>query len=513
MTIECISNPKRELSLPVFLLKDGEAVERHQFFSLFSSEDQRYITAFATKAPVKDGHTHLLFTPSGREAVLMGVAPRSAWNHRRMFLAARRLIAFARREKIKQILVHFDDWSVSLFAKDRAALAEIVAIQFEMANFEFTHYKTPPAEGWSFVERIGVFSKKREKVLAEAFARGKVIGEEVNSARVLSNTPAQDLTPQSFAREAKRIGKAYGIRVSVLGKQAMEKLGMGGIIGVGKGSMHEPQFIIMEYLPVRAPRRKHEAIEQPIVLVGKGVTFDTGGLNLKPEQGLLEMHMDMSGGAAVLHTIATLARLKVKKNIVALIPVVENMTSGSSYHPGDLLRTMSGKTIEVLNTDAEGRIILADALTYAKRYNPRLIVDVATLTGAAEVALGKRASALFTNDRGLEKLFRETGERTGDFVWPLPLWEEYGEDIKGTFGDLANVGKGRVGGAITGAMFLWEFVKDKEAPRFGSGHAGQGPAWVHLDIAPRMVALEGEYLAKGAVGASISLLTSILRKF
>ena len=210
------------------------------------------------------------------------------------------------------------------------------------------------------------------------------------------------------------------------------------------------------------------------------------------------MHMDMSGGAAVIHTIALAARLKIKKNIVGLVPAVENMPSGSSYRPGDILRTMSGKTIEVLNTDAEGRIILADALTYAKKYNPRLVVDVATLTGAAMAALGQRASAIFSRDEKLLRNFAAFGEQSGDYVWPLPLWDEYESEIKGTFGDVANIGKTRYGGAITGAMFLYQFAKDLNCP------------WVHIDIAPRMTAVEGEYLSKGAAGAPIRLLIKFL---
>jgi leucyl aminopeptidase len=209
--------------------------------------------------------------------------------------------------------------------------------------------------------------------------------------------------------------------------------------------------------------------------------------------------MDMSGGAAVIHALALAARLKLKKNIVGLVPAVENMPSGSSYRPGDVLKSMSGKTIEVLNTDAEGRIILADALTYAKRYNPRLVVDVATLTGAAVVALGERASALFTRDPKLEAKFREWGELSGDFVWPLPLWEEYEQEIKGTFGDWANVGSTRWGGAITAAVFLAQFA--------------EGYPWVHLDIAPRMTALPDEYLSKGAAGAPVRLLIRMLEEF
>ena len=212
-----------------------------------------------------------------------------------------------------------------------------------------------------------------------------------------------------------------------------------------------------------------------------------------------EMHMDMSGGAAVIRTVVLAARLNLKKNIVGLVPAVENMPSGSSYRPGDILKTMSGKTIEIGNTDAEGRVILADALTYAERYQPRLVVDVATLTGAAVAALGQRASALFTKNEKLSRLFERLGEESGEYVWPLPLWDEYEEDIKGTFGDWNNSGKTRWGGAITGAMFLYQFAKKYP--------------WVHIDIAPRMTSIDGDYLAKGAAGAPMGLLVRLLEKF
>ena len=209
--------------------------------------------------------------------------------------------------------------------------------------------------------------------------------------------------------------------------------------------------------------------------------------------------MDMSGGAAVIHAIVLAAKMKLKKNIVALVPAAENMPSGGSYRPGDQLRTMSGKTIEVLNTDAEGRVVLADALSYAKKYKPRLVVDVATLTGAAMVALGVHASAIFSKDEQLIERFRALGEESGDYVWPLPLWEEYEDDIKGTFGDFANTGKTSYGGAISGAIFLYQFAKDYP--------------WVHIDIAPRMTAVDGDHLSKGAAGEPVRLLMRLLETY
>jgi leucyl aminopeptidase len=249
----------------------------------------------------------------------------------------------------------------------------------------------------------------------------------------------------------------------------------------------------MEYL--KGPKG-----EQPIVICGKGVTFDTGGLQLKPSNAIYEMHMDMSGGASTIHTLASLARLKVKKNVIGLVPAVENMPSGSSYRPGDVLKTITGKTIEVLNTDAEGRVILADALGYAQKYKPRLVIDLATLTGAAMVALGHRASALFTTEDDVAERMGVAGELSGDFVWRMPLWEEFETEIKGAFGDVANLGKhDRMGGAATAAAFLWQFIK--------------GYPWVHVDIAPRMTAVEGDHFAKGSIGAGVQLLVQFIRNY
>lgn len=476
---------------PVFLLKQKEKLEKHPFFGFLNKTDRGYLLAFQKKSPLKPDHNHLIFLPGGSEVLLLGLPERSKFNHRKALLAARRVIFVARRERIKNIAVNLDDLIVSDSPRDRKELAELLAMEFQIANFEFVEYKTKPSEGWFFVEEVAVATRGNLNI-SDALTRGRMIGEEVNHARTLANTPGGDMTPKSLAASAVRAGKENGFKVTVLEAKEMEKLGMGGVLGVAKGSSEEPRFIVMEYM-------KGKKSEAPVVLVGKGVTFDTGGLNLKPTSGIYEMHMDMSGGAAVIHAIAALARIKAKKNIVGLVPAVENMPSGSSYRPGDVLRTMSGKTIEVLDTDAEGRVILSDALTYAARYKPRLIVDVATLTGAAMSALGQRASALFATSEKLERALCESGERTGDFVWPMPLWEEYEEEIKGTFGDWANIGKTKYGGAINGAVFLWQFVK--------------GHAWAHIDIAPRMTAIEGDFLVKGASGAAVPLLAYFLRKF
>ena len=528
MKIQHLKKIERSAAL-VVLLKGQGTLPKHEFFKSLKKADQEYLRLFFAKCKSDGEFFHPVLLPSGIKLFLVGINNKNSFTLRQSIMAMRRVIALAKKEAITAIEINFKDFMPEhSTTRNYQEFAELMATQFELAHFEFTRYKTPPEKGWNFVERILVFSKEYESRLQPALNQGKIIGEEINGARALSNTPGGDMTPARLAEAAAKAGKTCGFTVKILGEKEIRKLKMGGVLGVSRGSAERPRFIVIEYWGKNAVSHKRgeprpRGRESPVVLVGKGVTFDTGGLNLKPSHAIYEMHMDMSGGAAVIHTIAALARLKIKKNLVGLIPAVENMPSGSSYHPGDLLRTMSGKTIEVLDTDAEGRVILADALEYSKKYKPRLVIDIATLTGAAMVALGQRASAIFTTDPKLEQSLREAGERTGDYVWPLPLWQEYEEEIKGTFGDFANIGKTRYGGAITGAVFLWQFIKQTQTYadknlRQSSGQVRTNAEdkeipWVHIDIAPRMTAIDGEFLAKGAAGASIGLLTKFLREF
>lgn len=499
MTIK-LSKQIPQNAVLVLLVKEGQSLASHPFFKSLEKGDREYLSNLEKKVLLKAGYADYLIAPSKIGILLVVVAGKEKFNHRKAVLAARQIIASARSFRIKHLAVNFEDFITKTTSGERGILGQILATQFEIANFEFVAHKTPPPEGWFFVETVAVISPQTDTAMERALKEGKIIGEEINKARILSNTPGGEMTPKKLAEAAQKSGRESGFRVRVLDEKKMRQLKMGAVLGVAQGSEEQPRFIVMEYFRGRKN-------EKPVVIVGKGVTFDTGGLNLKPSEHIYEMHMDMSGGAATIHTLAASARLGVKKNIVGLVPAVENMPSGSSYRPGDLLKTMSGKTIEVLNTDAEGRVILADALEYAKRYKPRLVVDVATLTGAAIAALGQRASAIFATDPAIEKKLRDAGEITHDFVWPLPLWEEYEEEVKGTFGDVANVGKTRYGGAITGAVFLWQFIKDPSSP------SGQAYPWVHIDIVPRMTTIEGEFLAKGAAGAPIALLAQFLREF
>ena len=440
---------------------------------------------------VEEKNDGVVLEKDGRLTLSLAVGKRSQMTRRKLLLLARRVVREALAKKYSALTLDFEQWHFPHLKISPQELAELLATNFLMASFSFSEFLTEPKNGFPVVKTI-VLTNVSDKAVGAGIVQGMIIGEEVNRSRHIATMPGGEMTPEILAVHARAAVKGLPVKVSVLGVAEMKRLKMGGILGVGMGSVATPRFIILEY---RGAAKK----EKPVVLIGKGVTFDTGGINLKPSDSILGMNMDMSGGAAVIHALSAAARLKLKKNIVVLVPAVENMASGSSYRPGDILRSMSGKTIEVLNTDAEGRIILADALHYAKRYDPALVIDVATLTGAAMVALGERATALFTEDEKLELTFRHLGEKSGDYVWPLPLWNEYDEEIKGTFGDVANLGRTRYGGAITAAVFLKQFV-DKAYP------------WVHLDIAPRMTTLPDEFLSKGSAGAPVRLLVEMLKK-
>ena len=426
-------------------------------------------------------------TKTGSREIRIGVDSFKKMTRRKLQTLFRRVITIAKQNRIKQLAVDMNDFAFANLALPIRDIGEMCAINMQLANFEFIRYKTKPKEGWNFVEKITIKGAK-SKDMRDGFRRGQIIAAEINKMRELANTPGGEMTPAVLAKAAMDAADDTDINVQILGVIEMELLGMGGIIGVGKGSDAEPKFIVMEYMAGPLGQK-------PIVFVGKGITFDTGGLNIKPGMSMEEMHMDMSGGAAVIHTIAAAAKLGVGRNIVALIPAAENMPSGRSYRMGDVLRTMNGKTIEIGHTDAEGRVVLADALEYSKRYKPEVVIDVATLTGAAEVALGKKASAFFATDEVLEDKVRALGEKSGDYVWPFPLWEEYESMIKGTFADVTNSSKIRGAGAIEGAMFLWQFIK--------------GTPWVHIDMAPRMSSAEGDFLAKGSTGEPMRLLIAL----
>jgi len=448
--------------------------------------------ARGTKRLVREGATTWLE---------IGVGKASDMSRRRFVLLCRAIVRAAREFKARKIALQFDK-TPELFKNLQDITPEDIsitaAIAYEMANYEHTTYKTKPKDGWNEVDEIRL-SGRSSKSIEDATKRGQIIGQAINATRELSNTPGGDMTPQHLASAAKLAAKGTPIKVKVLGRKEIEKLGMGGVLGVGKGAADEPKFIVMEYWGAGKK-------DKPVVLAGKGVTFDSGGQQVKPGDHMYEMHMDMSGGAAVINAIALAAKLKVKTNVVGLIPAVENATGPNAMRPGDIFKSLSGKTIEILHTDAEGRVILADAITYAKRYNPAVVADVATLTGAALIALGEQASAYMTNDhpQGLTiKEYLDMAESSGDYMWPMPLWEEYDDMVKGKFGDVPNIstaGNSRYGGVIAGGKFLEVFAKELDCP------------WVHIDMAPKMTSAPNEFLAKGAAGAPVRFLLALIEK-
>ncbi|MFL2547393.1 MAG: leucyl aminopeptidase [Candidatus Rariloculaceae bacterium] len=333
---------------------------------------------------------------------------------------------------------------------------------------------------------IAIADRKDTKEYRRGVAEGRAIAIGTELARNLGNRPPNVCTPSHLARTARGLGNDYAnMQVTVLGQREMKRLGMGALLSVTQGADEPPKFIVARY-------RGAPASVAPVVMCGKGITFDTGGISLKPPAKMDEMKFDMCGAAGVLGTMAAVGELQPNLNVIAIVPACENMPSGKATRPGDIVRSMSGKTIEVLNTDAEGRLILADALTYAKRFRPRYLLDVATLTGACVVAVGQVYTGLFSNDDKLAGSLLAAGKRSLDLAWHLPADEEYGLSLKSNFADFANIGS-RDAGASVAAQFLSRFVDDIP--------------WAHLDIAGSAWLSNAD---KGATGRPVPLLTDFL---
>jgi leucyl aminopeptidase len=356
-----------------------------------------------------------------------------------------------------------------------------------LGQYQFTPYRTEKREEIRELDQITLVDRTEGKIaeVAGGSRNGQIVAEATNYVRDLCNHPSNVVTPSRLAEEAQSIAREFGLTCRIIEKEEAESLGMGAFLGVARGSLEPPKFIILEYT---GGKKK----EPPVVLVGKSITFDSGGISLKPADKMEQMKTDMSGGAAVLGTMKALAQLKLPVSVVGILPATENMPSGTAVKPGDVVRGMSGKTIEVINTDAEGRMVLADGLAYAARYKPAAIVDLATLTGACVVALGNHATGVMGTSPKLIERLKKAGEHSGERVWELPLWEEYREQIKSDVADMKNVG-GRGAGAITAAAFLQKFVGDFP--------------WVHLDIAGTSWNDElRPYAPKGATGVGVRLL-------
>lgn len=353
---------------------------------------------------------------------------------------------------------------------------------FAQAAYRFNEHKSKP--GSAGLSRLGLLVADDDLDSArEALRRARALADGIRLARDLGNRPGNVCTPTHLADTALELGAQYdALDVNVLEEADMEKLGMGSLLSVSRGSREPAKLITMEY-------RGGADGDKPVVLVGKGVTFDSGGISIKPGPGMDEMKYDMCGAASVLGTMSALCGMGAPVNVVGVVPATENLPDGNASKPGDIVTSMSGQTIEILNTDAEGRLILCDALTYSARFEPAVVIDIATLTGACVIALGAHASGLMSNNDELAEALLDAGERAGDRAWRLPLWEEYQRQIDSPFADIANVG-GRQAGSITAGCFLARFTKDYR--------------WAHLDIAGTAWTTGA---TKSASGRPVSLLT------
>jgi leucyl aminopeptidase len=353
--------------------------------------------------------------------------------------------------------------------------------------YEFREFKTRRRGEGRTLKRLTMMVPSRRELAAgeQAVTHARAIAGAVAFMRDLANRPSNVCTPSHLADQAQELGRTHGLRVKVLDRAQMEKLNMNTLLAVAKGSHEPPRLITVEY---RGAKRR----AKPVVLVGKGVTFDTGGISIKPAPNMDEMKFDMSGAASVLATLRAAAELELPIDLVGVVPATENMPGGSATKPGDIITSMSGQTIEILNTDAEGRLILCDALTYSERYNPDVVIDIATLTGACVIALGNHATGLLSNHGPLARDLLSAGETACDRAWQLPLWDEYQKQLESPFADFANIG-GREAGTITAACFLSRFARKFH--------------WAHLDIAGTAY-VSGKN--KGSTGRPVPLLVQYL---
>jgi leucyl aminopeptidase len=454
---------------------------RHQTLSLKTLADVACDAALLKDAlaqgdlELKPGKTLYLHRPAGLRAARL-VLTVAAHTAKAFKVAASHGVKHLKATGAKHVAVAFvtaDELT------DNHAEALVMAVRD--CTYFYSHTKPSATASYRLNKVTLLCDKTHAKAVQQGLTRGQGIAAGVTLTCELANRPGNHCTPTFLADQAKKLGKVHGLKVEVLDRKACEKLGMGAFLAVAQGSDEPLRFIVARY----DGAAKTQA---PVVLVGKGITFDSGGISLKPGADMDEMKFDMGGAASVLGTLRAVVELKPALNLVCIIPTCDNMPSGRAVKPGDVVTSMSGKTIEILNTDAEGRLILCDALTYAERFNPAVVVDVATLTGACVMALGHHHSGLFTEDEALAAQLLAASHKGQDPCWRMPLDEEYADSLKSNFADIANIGK-RVGGAITAAMFLRKFTRNYR--------------WAHLDIAGTAWRSGA---AKGATGRPVALL-------
>ena len=428
--------------------------------------------------------------PGPERVILMGLGPEKEYSPDKLRPAAAKAAQAARDLALKEASLILPPGRPGL--DDMAVIAETAALGARLGMYQYDELKTNDQDKKKPLRSLTLIRTETGKTarLRAALEAAGTAAEAIRTVRDLVNRPANLLYPESLAAEARKLAGRVGLKVKVLDMAAARRRGMGAFLGVAQGSLRPGRIIIIEYMGA-GPRQR------PVALIGKAITFDSGGLNLKQPEGMVTMKTDMAGGAAVLGVVTAAARMELKVNLVAIIPAAENMPDGAAYRPGDVLTTMSKQTVEISNTDAEGRLILADGLTLASEYKPKTVIDIATLTGACAVALGQKCAGLFGNDPKLIEVLKKAGETSGDRVWPMPLFDDYFDLLKSEVADFKNAGT-RFGGAITAGLFLKKFV----------GRT----AWAHLDIAgPARAEKAAPDTPAGGTGFGVNLLLHYLR--
>jgi leucyl aminopeptidase len=445
--------------------------------SLFKDKE---FTAKACQVKVLHTFGHL----NAKRIMLLGLGQKKKFTIDVLRKASAAAVSRASDLKVKHFTVEVPEEIIKLPADK---LAEALLVGAQLSNYKFEKYRRSQEKNHSVIRLTMLCTKRSVERVKKGLERSKIIAKAVGLARDIANESGDPATPKNIGVWSKRISKKNGVKCQVFDEDSLKKQEMGAILSVGKGSENPPRLVVMEYGSNRNPT---------VALIGKGITFDTGGISLKPGKDMEMMKYDKSGAAAIIATVQAAAQLKLPVHVVGIVPLAENVPSGKSYKPGDIIHTMSGKTVEVINTDAEGRLILSDALTYAGQYKPRYVIDIATLTGACVVALGSQAAGLLGNDAVLMRNLKKSGEDQGERLWQLPLFNEYSEQMKSDIADLRNTG-GREGGTITAAAFLSNFV--------------EGERWAHIDIAGTAWSNENKgYLRKGATGFGVRLLLDFL---
>jgi len=447
-----------------------ELIENHEFQATFGSN--MILRTVDKKVP--------------RKILLIGLGKKEKFTY-----DSARMIAGKAALKAREIRV--EDLCILPFREVDEGLIEAISEGIFLSLYSFGRYKTSGKDEITRPSRATITVHSDSAKMQLVVDKVALITEAVNYARDLGNLPPNECSPSQLVNFATMIGREYGMKVSILEREEMESIGLNGIVSVGKGSSSPPKLVTLEYHGTSLDQK-------PYLIVGKAVTFDTGGISLKPSDKMDEMKFDKCGGCNTLGILKAVASLRLKTNVVGLIPSVENMPSSGSYRPGDVIRMYNGKTVEILNTDAEGRIILADAIAYGIRvYNPLAVIDLATLTGASVIALGANVAAAIGTDKSLTVRLQRASEKTGEKLWDLPLFDEFHDQIKSNVADIKNIG-GRPGGAITAAAFLSNFTKDVP--------------WVHLDIAGTAWTQDGtferSYNPKGATGFGVRTVIKFL---